>query len=269
MHRPPAFADMFAQTEWGVPMLRVILAVLLLASPARAADLTVFAAASLKTALDQVAADWQGQTGQRVVVSYAGSSALAKQIIAGAPADIFIPSSVEWMDAVDAAGLLRKASRVDLLGNRLVLVAHGAGAAPVTLDEDTDLAALLAGGKLAMAMVDAVPAGQYGREALTTLGLWDSVADSVAQAENVRVALQLVAWGEAPLGIVYASDAVAEPEVTVVATFPEASHRPIIFPAAVIDSSTVPEAAAFLTYLTLPDAQAVFTAQGFLPLGPP
>ena len=250
-------------------MLRVILLALLIAAPARAAEVTVFAAASLKTALDEIAAQWQAETGHSVALSYGGSSALAKQIIQAAPADIFLSASIEWMDAVAGAGMLRDGTRVDLLGNRLVLVAHGVDVPPVTLDATTDLVGLLAGGKLSMAMVDSVPAGQYGREALTTLGLWDSVAGSVAQAENVRVALQLVALGEAPFGIVYASDAVAEPGVTVVATFPEISHRPIIYPAAVIASSPVPEAEAFLDLLSQPAAQAVFTAQGFLPLGGP
>ncbi|AZL61016.1 molybdate ABC transporter substrate-binding protein [Tabrizicola piscis] len=251
-----------------VSMLRAILLVLMMATPARAAEVTVFAAASLKTALDEIAAEWQADTGHSVVVSYGGSSALAKQIIEAAPADIFISASIEWMDAVAEAGLVRDGTRVDLLGNRLVLVAHGAGAAPVALDAGTDLAGMLAGGKLSMAMVTSVPAGQYGREALTALGLWDSVAGSVAQSENVRVALQLVALGEAPLGIVYASDAVAEPGVTVVATFPEGSHSPIIYPAAVLQTA-VPEAEAFLDYLSGPDARAVFEAQGFLPLGAP
>ena len=250
----------------GVPMLRVILLALLMAAPARAAEVTVFAAASLKTALDDIAAAWQAETGHSATMSYGGSPALAKQIIAAAPADVFLSASPEWMDAVQDAGLLRDGTRVDLLGNRLILVAHGAGAAPVTLETETDLAGMLAGGKLAMAMVDSVPAGQYGREALTALGLWDSVAESVAQSENVRMALQLVALGEAPLGIVYASDAVAEPGVTVVATFPEASHSPIIYPGAVIASSTAPEAEAFLAYLSSAPARAIFKAQGFLPL---
>ena len=250
----------------GVPMLRVILLALLMAAPARAAEVTVFAAASLKTALDDIAAAWQAETGHSATISYGGSPALAKQIIAAAPADVFLSASPEWMDAVQDAGLLRDGTRVDLLGNRLILVAHGAGAAPVTLETETDLAGMLAGGKLSMAMVDSVPAGQYGREALTAMGLWESVADSVAQSENVRMALQLVALGEAPLGIVYASDAVAEPGVTVVATFPEASHSPIIYPGAVIASSTAPEAEAFLAYLSSAPARAIFNAQGFLPL---
>lgn len=250
----------------GCLMLRLVLLAVLSATPVCAAEVTVFAAASLKTALDEISATWETETGHSAVISYGGSSALARQIIEAAPADIFISASPEWMEAVAAGGLVRAGTRVDLLGNRLVLVAHGAGAAPVSLDATTDLAGLLAGGKLSMAMVDSVPAGQYGREALTTLGLWDSVAGSVAQAENVRVALQLVALGEAPFGIVYASDAVAEPAVTVVATFPENSHSPIIYPAAVIDSSMVSESEAFLDYLTSAPARDIFLAQGFLPL---
>jgi molybdate transport system substrate-binding protein len=249
-------------------LLRIILLVLVLAAPARAAEVTVFAAASLKTALDRVAADWQAETGNRVVISYGGSAALARQITQGAPADVFLSAAREWMDAVEVAGMLRAGSRVDLLGNRLVLVAHGAGVAPVVLDGSLDLVGMLGGGRLSMGLVESVPAGQYGREALMALGLWDGVKDRLAQSDNVRMALQLVALGEAPLGIVYASDAVAEPGVSVIATFPEGSHRPIIFPAAVV-ASAVPEAEAFMEYLTQPPARAVFEAQGFLPLGGP
>jgi molybdate transport system substrate-binding protein len=245
-------------------LLRLVLVGLLCGAPAQAAEVTVFAAASLKTALDEIAAGWQAESGNSAVLSYGGSSALAKQIIEGAPADIFISASTEWMDAVADAGLVVPESRVDLLGNRLVLIAHGAGVAPVTLDGSTDLAGMLAGGKLSMAMVSSVPAGQYGKEALTSLGLWDSVKDSVAQSENVRAALKLVALGEAPLGIVYGSDAIADAaSVTVVATFPEASHSPIIYPAALIATGATPEAAAFLDYLSSLDARLVFEAQGF------
>jgi molybdate transport system substrate-binding protein len=247
-------------------MLRLLLLALCLAAPARAAEVTVFAAASLKTALDEIAATWQADTGTTVVVSYGGSPALARQIIAGAPADLFLSASVDWMEAVAEAGLVREGTRVDLLGNRLVLVAHGPAAPPVMLGPETDLAGLLAGGKLSMAMVDSVPAGQYGREALTALGLWDGVSASLAQSENVRVALQLVALGEAPFGIVYASDAVAEPGVTVVATFPQDSHSPIIYPAAVMTTATQPLAEGFLAYLSTEPARKVFEAQGFLPL---
>ncbi len=246
---------------------RVAICLLVLATPARAAEITVFAAASLKTALDQIAADWQAQTGHGTAISYGGSAALAKQIIEAAPADIFISAATDWMDAVEAEGLIRPRTRQDLLGNRLVLIAHGAGANPVTLNETTDLLALLNGGRLSMALVDAVPAGQYGKEALISLGLWDKVKDNLAQSENVRIALQLVALGEAPLGVVYASDAIADAaSVSVIATFPDQSHRPIRYPAAVIASSTTPEAEAFLAFLSAPAARRIFVAQGFIPL---
>lgn len=247
-----------------MPLRRLVLAGLLTAAPAQAAEVTIFAAASLKTALDEIAAGWQAESGNRAVLSYGGSSALAKQIMEGAPADVYISAAPEWMDAVAEAGLIVPESRVDLLGNTLVLIAHGPDVAPVTLDNTTDLAGMLAGGRLSMAMVDSVPAGQYGKEALTSLGLWDSVKDSLAQSENVRVALQLVALGEAPLGIVYASDAIADAgAVSVIATFPEESHRPIIYPAAVIAAGGKPEAGMFVAYLSSPQGRVVFEAQGF------
>ena len=244
--------------------LRLAALGLFVAAPAHAEDITVFAAASLKTALDQIGADWQAGTGNSAALSYGGSSALAKQILEGAPADVFVSAAPEWMDAVEEAGLIVPDSRVDLLGNTLVLIAHGPGVAPITLDAKTDLAGMLGGGKLSMAMVDSVPAGQYGREALTSLGLWDSVKDSLAQSENVRAALQLVSLGEAPLGIVYGSDAVADVgSVSSIATFPEDSHSPIIYPVAVIAAGGKPEAEMFVDYLTSPQARLVFEAQGF------
>lgn len=247
-------------------LLRIAVLSLLFGGAVHAADLTVFAAASLKTALDEVATGWETETGHSVTISYGGSPALARQIIKGAPAGLFLSASPEWMDAVAESGLLRDGTRVDLLGNRLVLVAHGPDATPMALDAPEGLSARLRGGRLSMAMVDSVPAGQYGREALTRLGLWDGVKGSIAQSENVRAALQLVALGEAPLGVVYVSDAVAEPGVSVVATFPEASHSPIIYPAAVMADSPGRLAEDFLAYLSSLAARRVFVAQGFLPL---
>jgi molybdate transport system substrate-binding protein len=238
-----------------------IVAFSLAACAAQAADITVFAAASLKTALDQAAADWQAKTGNTVTISYAGTPQLAKQIEQGAPADLFLSASEKWMDTLADDQLIDPNTRVDLWGNTLVLVAGDAAAAPLTLNKTTDLAGLLAGGKLAMALVDSVPAGQYGKEALQTLGLWTAVEPSVAQAENVRAALALVATGEAPYGIVYGSDAMAEPAVHVVATFPDDSHKPITYPGAVTTTAK-PEAADFLTYLAT-TAAPTFTAQGF------
>lgn len=236
----------------------------LLSTQAALADVTVFAAASLKTALDRIAADYTAETGVAVVVSYGGSSALAKQIGEGAPADVFLSASKQWMDDLEGKGLIKPESRRDLLGNRLILVGV-AGAAPATIDGSLDLVGLLGGGKLSMATVDSVPAGQYGKEALESLGLWAGVEGSVVQSENVRAALDLVALGEAPLGIVYASDAVAEPKVSVVGTFPAESHRPIVYPGA-LTATGGEEAGAFLDHLTSPEAAAVFTANGFLPL---
>ncbi len=236
------------------------------ALPAGAAEVTVFAAASLKTALDRIAATWSTETGNTVSASYAGTPQLAKQIEAGAPADLFLSASKSWMDELSDKGLIVPDTRRDLLGNTLVLVASGKDAAPVKFENGVDLAGLLGDGKLAMAMVDSVPAGQYGKEALTSLGIWDAVAPKVAQSENVRAALALVAAGEAPYGIVYASDAVAEPGVTVVGTFPEDSHKPIVYPAALTASGTKPEAAAFLDYLSSDAAMSVFEGEGFIVL---
>ena len=235
---------------------------------ARADQVLVFAAASLTTALDRIAADFRAQTGHEVVVSAAGTSALARQIQQGAPADIFISASIDWMDRVEADGLIEPGSRFDLLGNTLVLVAHGAQGEPVALGPDLDLRALLGEGRLAMALVDSVPAGIYGRAALTHLGLWDSVQDRVAQADNVRAALAFVATGAAPFGIVYASDAVAEPGVHIAATFGAETHPPIVYPVADLANRDTAAEGAFLDYLRGPQARAVFRDQGFVPLTP-
>lgn len=232
--------------------------------PALADEVVVFAAASLKTALDAVAADFEAATGHEVTISYAGSNALAKQIIEGAPADIFVSAAENWMDAVEAEGLVVAGSRADLLGNRLVLIAHGKDAAPLDIGPGLDLAARLGDGKLSMAMVDAVPAGQYGKEALMRLGLWPSVEAAVAQSENVRAALALVSTGEAPLGIVYATDAVAGDNVTAVGTFPADSHTPIIYPVALLTNASDPADAAFMAALSGDAADAIFAAQGFI-----
>lgn len=243
-----------------------VLILSLLAAPvARAETVTVFAAASLKTALDAIAAEWEAETGNDVLLSYDGSAKLAKQIIEGAPADVFVSAAVNWMDEVQKAGLVAEGTRRDLLGNRLVLVAHGR-AEPVEIGPALDLAGMLDGGRLAMGMVDSVPAGQYGKAALESLGLWASVEGSVAQSENVRAALALVAQGEAPLGIVYASDAIAddgaEDAVSVIGTFPADSHPPIVYPVAVV-APAKPAAVAFVEALTTDGAEAIFEAQGF------
>jgi molybdate transport system substrate-binding protein len=240
-------------------------AVTVLALPLRAAaeDVTVFAAASLGTALDRIAAEWTAETGNTTTISYAGSSALARQIEQGAPADIFISASADWMDALETGGEIRPETRRDLLGNTLVLIAHGTGAAPVEIGPDLDLSALLGDGRMAMALVDSVPAGVYGKAALTALGLWDSVEAKVAQGDNVRAALTLVEQGEAPFGIVYATDAAASENVTVIGTFPAETHAPIVYPAAVTAQSQSPVAKEFLGYLGTPGARAIWLDEGF------
>ncbi|WP_353473354.1 molybdate ABC transporter substrate-binding protein [Salipiger sp. H15] len=247
--------------------LRPALAAALLSTlplAAQAEEVVVFAAASLKNAMDEIAPAFEAGTGHEVTVSLAGSSALARQIQQGAPADIFISANEEWMDALDEDGLVREGTRGDLLRNSIVLIAHGKDAAPVEIGPGLDLPALLDGGHLAMALVDAVPAGIYGKAALESLGLWDSAAPQVAQADNVRAALTLVSTGEAPLGIVYATDAAADEGVSVIGTFPKDSHPPIVYPAAGLAGRDTPAAAAFLDYLHGPEARAAFEAQGFV-----
>lgn len=226
--------------------------------------LTVFAAASLKTALDEIGGAWTAATGGRLAISYAGSSALARQIEQGAPADLFLSANAAWMDRLETAGLIRADTRRDVAGNALVLIAHDPAAPKADLAAGFDLAGRLEGGRLAMALVDAVPAGIYGKQALGALGLWEGVAPHLAQADNVRAALALVATGEAPYGIVYATDATPEPRVTVVGAFPAASHDPIVYPAAATAESDAPDAAAaFLDFLAGPEARAALTRQGF------
>lgn len=248
---PPSVAAVALALALGLPL------------PAAAEEVVVFAAASLKTALDGVAADFQAQTGHRVTISYAGSNALAKQILEGAPADLFISAAENWMDEVEKAGLVVPGSRSDLLGNSLVLVAHGKDAAPVAIEPGFDLKGLLGDGRLAMGMVASVPAGQYGKAALESLGVWAAVEPQVAQTDNVRAALALVSSGEAPYGIVYASDAVADDHVTVTGTFPADSHPAIVYPVALLTGAADVADRAFLDALKADAADAVFSAQGF------
>lgn len=226
--------------------------------------LVVFAAASLKEALDDINAAWSRESGgKRATISYAASSALAKQIEQGAPADLFASADLDWMDHVQAKGLIRPGTRVTLLGNRLVLIAPKHAAVTVELAPGLDLGPALGGGRLAMANVEAVPAGKYGKAALEALGAWEGVKPRVAQAENVRAALRLVSRGEAPLGIVYRTDAAADPDVAVVGTFPETAHPPILYPVAITRDSTHPDAPAFLAFLRSGTARAVFERRGF------
>ena len=231
---------------------------------ASAADVVVFAAASLKNALDDVAAAYKAETGKIVSINYAASSVLAKQIEQAAPADIFFSADLDWMDYLQARDLIHKDTRRTLLGNKLVLVAPKTSSATIDIAPGAKLADLLgADGKLAMANVDSVPAGKYGKAALTKLGLWDAVARRIVQAENVRATLAFVARGEAPAGIVYQTDANAEPAVKVIGTFPEDSHPPVVYPVALTRASTNPDARAFLEYLQSDKAKAAYQRQGF------
>jgi molybdate transport system substrate-binding protein len=235
---------------------------------AQGKDVVIFAAASLKNALDDIAGQWQRETGKKVVVSYAASNTLIKQIEQGAPADIFISADLDWMDYGQQKDLIKSDSRSNLLGNRLVLIAPKDSSVSANIQPGFDLAALLKGGRLAMGNVDAVPAGKYGKASLEKLGVWDSVKDKIAQAESVRAALLFVSRGEAPLGIVYQTDAAADPSVKIVGTFPENTHPPIIYPVALTKESTNADAQAFLNYLRSPAARAAFERQGFAVLGP-
>jgi molybdate transport system substrate-binding protein len=226
-------------------------------------DVVVLAAASLKNALDDAAAAWAKETGKKVKISYAASSALARQVEAGIPADIFISADVPWMDHLAERKLIEPASRSDFLGNRIVLIAPKDSKIDLRIEKGFGLRMALGGGRLAMASVDAVPAGKYGKAALETLGVWPSVADRVAQAENVRMALILVSRGEAPLGIVYRTDAASDPNVRIVASFPDGSHPPVIYPMALLSSSRNPDARAFVDFLRSPKARPSFENQGF------
>ena len=257
---------MCSRRQWINVAAAAISAVLLgvAATPAIAAEkVTVFAAASLKNALDAANAAWAKEGGKEAVASYAASSALAKQIEGGAPADIFMSADLDWMDYLAKKNLIKADTRSNLLGNKIVLVAPKDHAKPVDIKKGFDLAALLGDGKLAMGEVKSVPAGKYGKAALEALGAWPSVEGKVAGAESVRAALALVSRGEAPYGIVYQTDASADPGVAVVGTFPTDSHPPIIYPVAVLSESKNTDAAAYLEFLKSEKAAHFFTDQGF------
>ncbi|MHB1218780.1 MAG: molybdate ABC transporter substrate-binding protein [Alphaproteobacteria bacterium] len=232
---------------------------------ARTEGVVVFAAASLKESLDEAARQYQAGSPDRILISYAASSALAKQIELGAPADIFISADLEWMDYLATRNLIKPATRTDLLGNSLVLIAPKGSTVALKLAPGADLAGALRSGKLAMGDPDHVPAGKYGKAALERLGLWASVQGSVARAENVRAALAFVARGEAPLGIVYGTDAAAEKAVKVVDAFPVGSYPPIVYPVAETASGGKTGAARFLAYLRSAEAKSVFQHFGFIP----
>jgi len=244
-------------------LLALALIACIVARPAAAADVLVFAAASLKNALDDAIADYAKRTGIKVEASYAASGPLAKQIESGAPADIFISADLDWMDEVAKQNAILPDSRINLLGNRLVLVTAKDNPIAITLGPGADLVGALKGGRLAMGDPQSVPAGKYGQAALEKLGLWAGVEPHLARAESVRAALALVSRSEAPLGIVYATDAAADGGVRVAADFPASSYPAIIYPAALIKASTNAGAKPFLAYLESPAAAPFFTKQGF------
>lgn len=222
----------------------------------------VIAASSLQDALTEAAQVWTSQGNPEPVLSFAATPALARQVEAGAPADLFLSADEQWMDDLADKGLIREDTRRDLLGNALVMIAP-ADAKGIGEVDIANLAAALGPGRLALADPASVPAGRYAREALTRLGVWQSVEAKVIPAENVRAALALVARGEAALGVVYASDARAEPDVHVVHTFAQGDHDPIVYPAAVLKASKSAEAKPFIDWLSSAEAAAIFRKHGF------
>lgn len=240
------------------------------AAPSRAETVTVFAAASTTDAIRRIAALYESETGATVVPVFASSSTLAKQIASAAPADLFVSASPAWMDYLAEAGRLVEGSRRDLLRNRLVLVVPDDS--PIE-GADNDPAALLRtlpeGARLSLGDPSHVPAGLYARQALASLGLWDALAPRVAPGSDVRAALALVARGETPAGIVYATDAAIAPGVRAVARFPLDSHAPIVYPAALVAGGDAEAGGRFLRFLAGPEARAVFEELGFGTVEPP
>jgi len=248
--------------SWIVKLSAGFVLVLVLLAPALAADVTVFAAASLTDALTEIGNSYQQKTGHTAAISFAASSVLARQIESSEGADVFISADPEWMDYLQKRGLIQSGTRRNLLGSHLVLIAPADSKLSLRIAPHFDIAGALAGGRLSVADPDSVPAGKYAKASLTTLGVWDSVATHLAPAENVRVALAYVAHGEAPLGIVYTTDAIAEPRVRVIGTFPDNIHSPIVYPVA-LTREAKPLAREFLGYLEGPEARAIFRKKGF------
>jgi molybdate transport system substrate-binding protein len=230
-------------------------------------NLLVFGAASLKDALDDADAQYQRDSGSKILVSYGASSALAKEIENGAPADIFWSADPDWMDYLEERRLVKPESRFNRLGNKLVLIAPIYSRINLTISRNFPLAQALANDRLAMADPANVPAGRYGRAALEALGVWSSVINKIEPAEDVRATLALVSRGEAPLGIVYQTDAVADKRVKILGTFPESTHPPIIYPIAIMASSINPGSTPYLNFLKSPRSRPTFEKQGFIVLG--
>lgn len=231
--------------------------------PSSAAMVTVFAAASLKEALDEQARRFETDTGNKVTVSYGGSNGLARQIEAGAPAEIFVSADLDWMDYLEQRGLLLRGSRANLLHNELVLVEPVAGHTSLRIAPNFAIAASLGTQKLALANPDSVPAGKYAKAALTVLGVWSAVEKQVVRTDNVRAALALVARGEAAFGIVYKTDALADKAVRIVDAFPESTHAPIVYPAALVAPAKSPAAKLLLDFLRSAVARTVWQKYGF------
>ena len=247
-----------------LPCLLMLLLALAMPATAASRPVTVFAAASLKESLDAVSAEWMHRSGERVVISYAASSALAKQIEQGAPADVFISADREWMDYLQARKLIDLRTRANLVGNELVLIAPtNSPTRAVDLRSADSLLKALGDGRLAVAETAGVPAGRYAKQSLLALRQWDAVSARLAQADNVRAAMSFVARGEAPLGIVYATDVRAEPKVRVVAVFPPASHERIIYPVARVAGSTGTPTVGFMAFLRSRAARRTFASAGF------
>jgi molybdate transport system substrate-binding protein len=223
----------------------------------------VFAAASMKTALDEVAAAWKAASGKTVSISYASSATLAKQIAQGAPPDIFISADLKWMDYLEKEKLIRAETRRNRFGNKLVLIEPSDADIKIEITKGFELAGAAGDGKIAVCAIDSCPAGIYAKEALESLGVFAGVEPKLAQVDNVRTALTLVSRGEAKLGIVYATDAKSDPSVKVIGTFPESSHSPIVYPVAMIASSTNSDAEFFLAYLSSQAATRIFLEQSF------
>ena len=232
------------------------------AAETAAKPLLVFGAASLTNVLDEIGAAYTRETGQPVKFSYAASSVLAKQVEAGAKADVFFSADTDWMDYLQTRNLIDKSTRKELLGNRLVLVAPATSQVQLKIAENFPLGKALGSSRLATGDPDSVPVGKYARAALTSLKVWDEVADRLIRAENVRSALAFIARGEAPLGIVYETDAKVDKKVRVVDVFPDNSHLPITYPVAAM-ADAQPGAARFVTYLRGDVAAAAFRKYGF------
>jgi molybdate transport system substrate-binding protein len=242
----------------------VVVAASSLPAQAQFPDVVVFGAASLQNALNEANGLFLFENGSGIKVSYGASSALAKQIENAAPADVFISADVDWMDYVEQRKLIKSNTRADLLGNKLVLIARADSNVALTIGPNFPLAQALGNGRLAMAEPSSVPAGKYGKAALEKLGVWGAVTGKVAPAQDVRAALTLVSRGEAPLGIVYQTDAAADKNVKIIATFPETSHPPIIYPIAILAGSTNGVAPIYVQYLRSPKAAPFFEKQGFV-----